>query len=104
MTSRPSRPPPSSGSRRVRGGSKGPSEGPLYSRRAVAVATLQAALIVVSAAPARGPALAGARDTPTPLIEKRGAVTIDWGAGTIAAQAGAAADLRIAPPDLARPG
>ncbi|HVR62632.1 MAG TPA: hypothetical protein VMU50_12085, partial [Polyangia bacterium] len=67
-----------------------------------AAMTPAAALIAV--AMAVGPALAGPRDTPPTLIEKRGAVTIDWAAGTVAAQAGAAADLRMPSADLARPG
>lgn len=38
------------------------------------------------------------------LKEARGGVEIDWAAGTIAASAGAAADLRMPSVDLARPG
>jgi hypothetical protein len=38
------------------------------------------------------------------LQDKRGAATIDWAAGTLQAQAGAASDLRMPSADLARPG
>ncbi len=50
------------------------------------------------------PSSALARGDAASLIEKRGAVTIDWAAGTVVAQAGAAADLRMPSADLARPG
>lgn len=40
----------------------------------------------------------------TALQETRAGVTIDWGAGTLTTQAGAAADLRLPSADAARPG
>ncbi len=77
MTSRRSPRPPSSGSRAA-----------------------LIALLVVALAPA---ALAGERDAGD-LISTRDGVTVDWSAGTLAATAGAAADLRMPSVDLARPG
>ncbi|HEX3696013.1 MAG TPA: hypothetical protein VH374_11545 [Polyangia bacterium] len=61
--------------------------------------------IVVAAPGAGGVGLAAAgAESPAALVDKRGGVTIDWATGTVAAQAGAAADLRMPSADLARPG
>jgi hypothetical protein len=52
--------------------------------------------------------LAGARaeepGSPAALVESRDGVEIDWGAGTLTASGGAAADLHLPGADLARPG
>jgi hypothetical protein len=52
---------------------------------------------VARAAHARG-------DDSDPLRSSQGGVTIDWKAGTLSAEGGAAADLRMPTVDLARPG
>ena len=49
-------------------------------------------------------ARAGHAPSQTSLEETRAGVTIDWGEGTLTAQGGAAADLRMPSADLARPG
>ncbi len=76
MTSRRSPPRPSSGSR----------------------AALIALLVAAAAAAAAGEREGG------DLTSTRDGVTVDWSAGTLAATAGAAADLRMPSVDLARPG
>jgi len=43
-------------------------------------------------------------DKPSPLVDSRDGVTVDWSEGTITASAGAAADLTMPSADLARPG
>jgi len=91
MTSRPSPLPPSSGSRRG------------AARAAAALALALTIVVAVLGAGGVGVAAAGA-ESPAALLDKRGGVTIDWAAGTVAAQAGAAADLRMPSADLARPG
>jgi hypothetical protein len=55
---------------------------------------LTALLVAASPAGAASPA----------LVDTSGGVTIDWGAGTLRASGGAAADLRMPSVDLARPG
>lgn len=66
---------------------------------ATAIGALAFALIAIGR-----PAVAGRGDAGASLIERRSGVTIDWAAGTVVAQAGAAADLRLPSADLARPG
>src|SRR5436190_13773130 len=88
MTSRPSLPPPSSGS------SARARRPPLGV--AVAVAALLAASLAAAAADA---------DDASPLHDRRaGGVEIDWAEGTLTATGGAAADLRMPSADVARPG
>jgi hypothetical protein len=79
MTSRPSRPRPSSGSSRAIG----------------------ALAFALTLATARG---ASASSDATPLRETRGGVEVDWAEGTLVASGGAAADLRMPSAELARPG
>jgi len=63
-----------------------------------------APLVLLAAVAAARAASAGPAATPNALEEARGAVSIDWGEGTVIARAGAAADLRMPSADLARPG
>jgi hypothetical protein len=49
-------------------------------------------------------AATGAVADSSPLRDARGGVEIDWGEGTVTAQGGAAADLRMPSAELARPG
>src|SRR5206468_8800946 len=77
-----SRPPPSSGSRAA----------------ALAAALLWAAGLAAGLSAAAGAAAAD------PLHETRGGAEIDWGEGTLTAQGGAAADLRMPSAEVARPG
>jgi hypothetical protein len=49
------------------------------------------------------PARANAAESP-PLQERHGEATVDWSTGTLTAQGGAAADLRMPSADFARPG
>jgi hypothetical protein len=58
-------------------------------------AVLAAALLLLAA----GPAPADEK-----LVHAKGAVEIDWAAGTITARGGAAPDLRLPTADMARPG
>jgi hypothetical protein len=51
-----------------------------------------------------GGALVARAAAPSPLVETRDGVEIDWAAGTVTVGAGAAADLRMPGADLARPG
>jgi hypothetical protein len=80
MTSRRSPPPRSSGS------------------RATAALALAAALCALTAATARG------EEAGTPLVERRDGVEIDWRTGTLTANGGSAADLRMPGADVARAG
>jgi hypothetical protein len=81
MTSRPSRPRPSSGSS-------------LAARLAGAIAGLVLALAAGAAGAEGG----------SPLRETRAGVEVDWAEGTLTAHGGAAADLRMPSAELARPG
>jgi hypothetical protein len=65
------------------------------------VARLALIALLLGAIPA---VQAAERDGAGDLTSTRDGVTIDWSAGTLAASAGAAADLRMPSVDLARPG
>ncbi len=72
---------------------------------ALAVAGAVAGLAATpSALTAAGAAGAAGAATPAALEETRGAVSVDWGEGTLTARGGAAADLHMPSADLARPG
>jgi hypothetical protein len=74
-----------------------PSSGSSLRRAAHALAGLAATLALAAAAFAAEP-------PSPPLVEKKGGVEIDWGAGTIKTTGGAAADLRMPSADVARAG
>ena len=67
-----------------------------------AAAVSLALVVAVSTAGARP--VASASEPSRLLQDRRGAAAIDWAAGTLQAQSGAAADLRMPSADLARPG
>ena len=69
-----------------------------------AVAGLAATPSVLAAAGVAVAGVAAGAPTPAALEETRGAVSVDWGEGTVTARGGAAADLRMPSADLARPG
>jgi len=90
MTSRRSPPRRSSGSR---------------SRAALGAAVvLLGVAVLLGGVVLLGGALVARAAAPSPLVETRDGVEIDWAAGTVTASAGAAADLRMPSADLARPG
>jgi len=83
----------------VTGISLSPTAGERVGERGVRqshIAGLIVALVALST-----PAVA---DKPSPLVESREDVTVDWAEGTLTASGGAAADLRMPSADLARPG